>query len=218
MVEPFPVNELVPEEADIKWAMNRLSYNGSGSPYGMQAEHLRRWLAEVQDEENPDATNWMKLVDMVQTEFHGSRLTEEATWKIFVLLTKGGRYFHGIGLVEVIWKTIAVILDRCLGIARKFYDVIHRFWPGRRMGNGFLNAKLLKHLVEIREKLLYEILLDLHKAYNDMDREICLDIFEGYIIGPQALRLLRRYWGFLVMVTKVIGYYGSNFKGYWGVT
>ena len=36
----------------------------------------------------------------------------------------------------------------------------------------------------LREAVIHTILLDLHKAYNALDRSRCLDILEGYGVGP----------------------------------
>ena len=45
---------------------------------------------------------------------------------------------------------------------------------------------------------MYEIFIDIHKAYNEMDWGCCLDILEGYGVGIMALRLIRKYWDDLV--------------------
>ena len=37
---------------------------------------------------------------------------EYATWKAVVLIPKGGGEYRGIGLVEVVWKEVVVILNR----------------------------------------------------------------------------------------------------------
>ena len=42
----------------------------------------------------------------------------------------------------------------------------------------------------MREEFLHTILLDLHKAYGNLDRSMCLDILEGYGMGTRDLRLL----------------------------
>ena len=62
------------------------------------------------------------------------------------------------------------------------------------------------------------IFLDLHKAYDALDRSRCLEILEGYSMVPQACRLLRKYWGRLTMVARAGGYYRESFKGARGVT
>ena len=53
-----------------------------------------------------------------------------------------------------------------------------------------------------REEFLYMIFLDLHKAYEALDRSRCLEILEGYAMGPLARRLLQTYWRRLTMVAR----------------
>ena len=62
------------------------------------------------------------------------------------------------------------------------------------------------------------ISLDLTKAYDALDRSRCMDILEGYGVGPGARRLLQNYWRRLTMVARAGGYYGEAFKGARGVT
>ena len=61
------------------------------------------------------------------------------------------------------------------------------------MGTATLETKLIQKLAALREEVLHRIFLDLHKAYDALDRTICLVILEGYGVGPQAFRLLRAY-------------------------
>ena len=51
------------------------------------------------------------------------------------------------------------------------------------------------------------IFLDLNKVYDALDRSRCLDILEGYGVGPRARRLLTTYWRRLTMVARAGGYY-----------
>ena len=62
------------------------------------------------------------------------------------------------------------------------------------------------------------IFLDLHKAYEALDRSRCLEILECYGVGPYARRLLTNYWRRLAMVVIAGGYYGTAFGGERGVT
>ena len=40
-------------------------------------------------------------------------------------------------------------------------------------------AKLLQQLAALREEVMYVIFLDLYKAYDALDRSICIKILEG---------------------------------------
>ena len=40
----------------------------------------------------------------------------------------------------------------------------------------------------------YSIYLDLHRVYDALDRDRCLDILVGYGVGPMTLRILQTYW------------------------
>ena len=51
-----------------------------------------------------------------------------------------------------------------------------------------------------------------------MDRSRCLDILEGYGVGPGARQLLKTYLRRLTMVERAGGYYGEALKGDRGVT
>ena len=101
-----------------------------------------------------------------------------------VLITKGKNDYRGIGLVEVMWKLVAAILNFRLTASITFHDFLHVFRAGRGTGTATLEAKLLHQLAALREEVLYVILLDLHKAYDALDRPRCLDILEGYGVGP----------------------------------
>ena len=70
----------------------------------------------------------------------------------------------------------------------------------------------------MKEEVLYDIFLDLHKAYNDLDREICLKILDGYGVVPHDCRLIHTYWDRMNMVARAGGYYNTEFKGFRGAT
>ena len=112
-IEPFDVEDKVPEEGEIEWAVKRLRNNCSGGPSQMQAEHLKGWLAverrgetgETADTEGGDqentregAENWARFVDVVQTAFRDGHLAEEATWQVVVLIPKGKKDYRGMAL------------------------------------------------------------------------------------------------------------------------
>ena len=135
-----------------------------------------------------------------------------------VLIPKGKKDYRSIGFVEVMWKVVAEILNHCLTAYITFHDFLHRFRAGRRTGTSTLEAKLLQQLAALRGEVLYVIFLDLHKAYDALDRCRCLEILKGYDVGTRARRLIQSYWRRLTMLARARGYYGTAFKGGRGVT
>ena len=119
---------------------------------------------------------------------------------------------------KVMWKVVAVILNRRFTSSITFHDFLHGFRAGRGTGTATLEAKLLQQLAAMREGLLYVIFLDLTKLYGALDRSRCLDILEGYGVGPGAMRLLQNCWRRLTMVARAGGDYGAASKGARGVT
>ena len=74
-------------------------------------------------------------------------------------------------------------------------------------GTATLEDKVLHQLAAMREEVLYVIFLDLTKAYDALYRSRCLEILEGYGVGPNARRLLTTYWRRQTMVARAAGYY-----------
>ena len=103
------------------------------------------------------------------------------------------------------WKVVMAILHRRLTASIDYHDFLHGFRGGHGTGTANLKTKLLQQLAAMKEEVLYMIFLDLHKAYDDLDRSRCLDILEGYGMGPRARRLLGTYWGKMAMVARAGG-------------
>ena len=180
----------------------------------MRAEDLRGWLAAARREEKERGAktkdrggrgveqegqteaekHWGRFVEIIQTAFQDGELGEEVTWQAVVLIPKGKGDYRGIGLMEVMWKVVVMILNRRLTSSITFHDVLHGFRAGRGTGTATLEAKLLQQLAAMREEVLYTIFLDRTKAYDALDRSRCLGILEGYGVGQGARRLLHNYW------------------------
>ena len=140
-------------------------------------------------------------------------------WQTFVLIPKGNNgNFRGIGLVEVIWKTMSSLLNHRLTAAITFHGVLYSFLVGYGMGTATLHNKLIQQLTAMREEVLFEVFLDLQKAYDALDLDRCLGIMAAYGVGTRMIQLLRKYWVHLTMVARAGGYFGIPFKGYHGVT
>ena len=57
---------------------------------------------------------------------------------------QGGKYYRGIGLIEVMWKVVAEILNQRLTASITFHDFIHQFRVGCGTCTTTLKAKLLQ--------------------------------------------------------------------------
>ena len=135
-----------------------------------------------------------------------------------VLTTMGKKNYWIIGLVEVMWKVVAAILNRRLTSSITFHDFFHGLRAGRGTGTSTLKSKMLLKFAALRDEVLCVIFLDLHKEYVALDRSRCLEILEGYGVGPRSQRLLQSYWRRLTIVARSGGYYWKDFKGGRGVT
>ena len=81
-----------------------------------------------------------------------------------------------------------------------------------------LEAKLIQHISGMHQVVLYNIFLDLHKAYDKLDQGLALEILEGYGVSPQVCRLLTQYWEQANMATRASRYFRDPFQGYRGIT
>ena len=116
------------------------------------------------------------------------------------------------------WKVVAAILNRRLAASITFHDFLQIFRSGRSTGTATLEAKLIQQLEALREEVLYVIFLDLHKAYDALDRSRFLEILDSYGVGSQSCRIPQAYWRRLKMVARAGGYHGAAFKESQGVT
>ena len=126
-IEPFAMEDRVPGEGEIEWAVKRLPNNRARGGSRMRAEDLKGWLTAARrgekkgetvekegggrEDRREGAENWARVVELVQMAFRDGDLDEEATWQVVVLIPKGKKYYRGIGLVEVMWKVVAAILN-----------------------------------------------------------------------------------------------------------
>ena len=109
------------------------------------------------------------------------------------MIPKGEKDYCGIGLMGVMWKVVTASFNRRLAASIMFHDFLHWFQVGRGMGTATLEAKLIHQLASLRDEVLYVIFLELHKVYAALYRSRCLNILEGYGVGPCACRLLWTY-------------------------
>ena len=113
-------------------------------------------------------------MELFQTAFRDGFFAGEATWQAVVLILKGGEDYRGIGIVEVLWKVVAMILNCRFTASITYHDFLHGFRLGYSMGAITIEVKLLQQVMTMREEVFHTVFLDLHKAYDALDRSRCL--------------------------------------------
>ena len=167
-ISPFPVNDAIPDECEIIQALKRLRKRTAPGPSGMRVEDLLRWR-----DEEPQA--WTIVLCLVSTAFTDGLIPQSFSWGILVLLPKSTPGEHrGIALLEVLWKLCAMIIHLHLTQAVEFHNDIHGFCPHHGTGTATLEAKLLMQLCYSKGLPLYQVFLDLTKAYDSLDHSCTL--------------------------------------------
>ena len=94
-----------------------------------------------------------------------------------------------------------------------FYDSLYDFGLSQGTEITSLRVKLKHQLTIMSKEVLYEVFLELKKAYNTLERERFLKILVAYGVGPSAEFLIWQFWARLAMVAWTGRYYGAPFTG-----
>jgi hypothetical protein len=182
----FPVFEIpdeVPTDEEIRAVVSGLKNGRAGGATGMRAEHVKAWLADIRHEEkvahdNPGmianaeggglGNKWRVFVQMFQIIWDRGEIPMQMSWMVVVLLPKGGGNFRGIGLLDPCWKVVEKIMVRRMG-AIDFDPCLHGGMPKRGMGTATILAKLAQQLAWVEQEPLYQIFVNLRKAYDHLD-------------------------------------------------
>ena len=92
---------------------------------------------------------------------------------IILLCTKGRRGLLRIALQNPIWKTTKLTMDSRLKYL-ELYTCLHGVTARRGCITTIMEAKLAQQLEFVEQAPLYEICINLRKAFDVMDRRICL--------------------------------------------
>ena len=176
-VPPVPIRDDAPSDNEIRAAAANLSNGRAPGAYGMRAEHVKAWQRGVRKKEHPEAQtnstagdNWRLFVQLVQAVWTTCTIPRQLLWIIVVLIPKGGRDFRGIRLLEPIWKVLEWIMDLRLDVI-DLHDTLHGFCANRRPWTVVIEAKLAQHLSDLELQPFYGVFLNLHKAFDAVDRD-----------------------------------------------
>ena len=210
-VVPSTINDCPPDEEEIFIALKKMNRGKMPGPSQVCVEDLRHWHDDL-----PEV--WAKLVKLVQMALAGIDVPAAFAYGILVLIPKSepGK-FRGIALLEVIYKLCATVIHLRLRDAIDSHPGIHGFRVGRGTGTAILEAKLLMQLAFWDCKPLYQVFLDLTKAYDSLDRVRTMEILIGYGVGPNLCRFIQTVWNDDTLVPKSGGCFGTPFQAERGV-
>ena len=169
---------------------------------GIMAELLKVWISEATREKDPEPRRRDKLVSVTKPAFRERRIPTALIWTAMVLIPKVGEYFRGISLVEVIWKVCASIINNKLWAAITLHYALHGFRQGRGTRTATTDINLSQEIAALCHEPLFQVLLDVQKSYNYLDRGRLMEILRGYVLGPNLQRILHQYWDDQAVVLK----------------
>ncbi len=132
-------------------------------------------------------------------------------WVITVLIPKGGGEYHGISLLELIWKVLEKMMDLRLE-AILLNDSLHGCLASCGTGTGIIEANLVQQLAHLEQMPFFGVFIDLRKAFDAMDWGRCLEILALHGAGPQMLRLIHNFWDTATNVCWAKGNYSQPLK------
>ncbi len=131
----------------------------------------------MQGEEDPEGhgidgagDSWRLFVQLAQAAWAHGTIPRQLLWIIVVLIPKGGRDYHGIRLLEPVWKCIERVIDHRLE-AITLHDSLHGCCSKRGTGTAIIKVKLAQQLSYLELRPFYNVFLDLRKAFDAMDWE-----------------------------------------------
>ena len=123
-----------------------------------------------------------------------------------------------IGLVELILKLCASIMNNFLRSSVTLHNSLHGFMQGRGVGKATLEANLSPKLAGLLHETLFQVLLDLLSSCESLERGGYVGIIRDCGLWPNIRRLLQRFWNEQAAVPKARRYYVHLFLTERGVT
>jgi Reverse transcriptase (RNA-dependent DNA polymerase) len=177
-----------------------------------RVQDLLRW------QKDEDKTNWNNCIQLIQHIFATGEIPQRLDFSNLVLLPKPDGGIRGIGLLETLWKLIAIIIkDRILDSVT-FDDALHGFLPTWGTSTAILEAKLHLDTTITDGNTINQIFIDLSKAYDSICRTKLLQLLQGYGMGPKVLLILQNFWKQLWLAPKQGRIYSDPIKSNKGVT
>ena len=105
---------------------------------------------------------------------------------------KGG--VRGIGLLESVHKVISQIINVRMANSIQFCEEVHGFRRHRGTHTAIGETKLKMQIAGCESETIYQIFLDLRKAYDSIARNRVLKLLEKYGVGQNVREYIAEIW------------------------
>ena len=212
-----PVNDEISNECEIHNALYKMRNRKSPGLTKITVDLLKEWYTlshpPQEAEVPPDKEameNWNKVVLIIQQSIRDGNIPEAFFLGILVLIPKNTLGdVRGIGLLDAIHKLISTIINIRLSNTISFHDSIHGFRKGRGCFTAIGETKLSMQRAVCNNITLYQVYIDLRKAYDSIDRKITLRILKAYGLGPNLLNYIGTIWERQRLLLRQNGFYSS---------
>ena len=210
------VDDTAPTEEEIITALYRMRNRKAPGITGITVEDLKRWEQGANPGEKGTTIRaykdaWEKVVKIVKEAIGHGKIPTAFSIGTLVIIPKdekGG--VRGIGLLEVIHKLISQVINLRLNAHIKFLPEIHGFRRQRGTHTAIGEAKIRMQIASCNSTPLYQIYLDLSKAYDSIDREQTLEIMRTYKIGPNIRQYVKKVWDQQTFYLRQSGFYSEG--------
>ena len=115
-------------------------------------------------------------------------------WNVLVLMSKGFTSTWGTGLPKTLWKVVDTLIGTNLRASIHFHDILHELQSGTGMGTAITELNLGQYLASVYHENILLVLLDLGRAYDNVDRGCLIQTLEGYGAGTILCEFLAKFW------------------------
>jgi len=180
-------------------------------------EGLKKRIVELI--EDMKSQPWRQVVLVIKRVFSEGEIPKKLFWSHIVMIPKSNSTeCSGIGLLGTLWKVISNIIKVMLNQGINWNKLIHGFRRDRGTTTSIIELKLAISLSQQLKTPLYNIFLDMKKAYDSVYIWNLIKILEEYEIGQKLRRVIWKYWNQQKSVIRKGKYCGKVFTPSRGVT
>jgi len=189
--QKFDIPDTIPDETKIAKAIQSLWSKKAPGPSGISNNDIKTWCNQCKHNPLP----WVLLTDIIQDAFQTGTLPTLLHCNILVFIpkTKLGKV-RGIGLLESLWKLFTTIIHKHLMKNIVFHLDMHGFLPKQGCSTASIKAKLQMQYAHCTSQPLFQVFINISKAYEGLDQECTLTLLQDYAVGTNTLWILNNFW------------------------